>query len=202
MVRFTHDFFVMTNSPEPAESEQRPAGKNDHDVIYTLRTAHQNQTQHLILADQKANVLIGIIAVTLTILLTRIDYVTAFFNGQESLFRYGIGTFFIIETLALLTAIMVILPRTVSAVRSNKPENMPNPLHFGFFGQVSEEEYVEYLTSTIKDNDSARKLLAADFYQMGKVLKRKYRYLKLAYSLTIIGFLVLLAIITHWVLIS
>ena len=34
----------------------------DHDVIYAIRTAHQGQTQLIILADHKANILIGIVA--------------------------------------------------------------------------------------------------------------------------------------------
>ncbi|MBX2878729.1 MAG: hypothetical protein KTR32_02295 [Granulosicoccus sp.] len=189
----------MTSSTKTSDSQLKSKDKNDHDVIYTLRTAHQNQTQHLILADQKANVLIGIVAVTLTILLSRIDYVTTFFNGQEKLFRYGIGAFFIIETLALLMAIMVILPRTASILRSKKPEEMPNALHFGFFSQINEGDYVSYISNTITDNESARRLLAKDFYQMGKVLTRKYHYLKFAYSLTIAGFMVLLALIARWV---
>ena len=48
--------------------------KPDKDVIYTLRCAHQKQAQLILLADQKAQILSGLVLVVLTLLGTRLIY--------------------------------------------------------------------------------------------------------------------------------
>ena len=51
-----------------------PEKKPDKDVIYTLRCAHQKQAQLIMLADQKAQILSGLVLVVLTLLGTRLIY--------------------------------------------------------------------------------------------------------------------------------
>lgn len=94
---------------------------SSHDVIYTLRTVHQHQTQLLILADQKANILTGIVAIILTILITNAKYL----NGYEQ-FLFSFSGFLAIELSALVMAILVVLPRTRHKTSLNI-EEMQNP---------------------------------------------------------------------------
>ena len=51
-------------------SEKKPY----KDVIYTLRCAHQKHAQLIMLADQKAQILSGLVLVVLTLLGTRLIY--------------------------------------------------------------------------------------------------------------------------------
>ena len=48
----------------------------------------------------------------------------------------------------------------------------------------------DYLVDRLHDNRTARRLMAVDIYQIGKVLNRKYRLLRLSY-----GFLALSVVI-------
>ena len=59
--------------------------KPDKDVIYTLRCAHQKQAQLILLADQKAQILSGLVLVVLTLLGTRLIYINTdrFFVSME-----------------------------------------------------------------------------------------------------------------------
>ena len=59
--------------------------KPDKDVIYTLRCAHQKQAQLILLADQKAQILSGLVLVVLTLLGTRLIYMNTdrFFVSME-----------------------------------------------------------------------------------------------------------------------
>ncbi len=161
--------------------------EDGHDIIYTLRTAHQNQTQHLMLADQKANVLVGIVAVILTILLTRTNILT----GSEPAMRNIVLAFVFIELVALFLAILVITPKTVNGARPGSIDGIPNPLFFGYFTRFSEEEYLDYMQRKLSGTTAARRVLVADLYQIGQVLNRKFRLLKLAYIATATGFLFL-----------
>lgn len=171
-------------------SESPPDGQDDgHDVIYTLRTAHQNQTQHLLLADQKANVLVGIVAVILTILFTR----TGFLTSTEVATKHIFLGFVAIELVGLFFALLVITPKTIVENRFQSVEDMPNPLFFGFFTRFGQDEYVAHLTAMLSTSTRAREMLMVDLYQIGRVLKRKFRLLKLAYFSTVAGFLFLFA---------
>ena len=158
---------------------------DDHDVIYTLRTAHQAQTQLNLMADQKANILVGTIIVLLTFLFTRLPGYEFTHPDQVWL----VAVFVLFEIVALLLGVMVIRPRTRYLKHSMAIEEIPNPLFFGFFTRYSEQEYVDFMTRRVTDNPGSRELLLRDMYQIGQVLKRKFSLLKAAYNFAAAGIL-------------
>ena len=164
---------------------------DDHDVIYALRTVHQNQTQLVVLADQKANILIGIVAVVFTILFTKTHFLT---NIHERLLIPFV-CFLLMEVLAAFLALFVILPKKIVRPESMKIEDVSNPLFFGIFTKFKQDEYVTFLSDKLIDNQSARVLLITDIYQQGGVLKRKYSLLRYAYTVAAIGVASLLSFI-------
>jgi hypothetical protein len=158
-----------------------------HDVIYALRTAHQHQSQLLVVADQKANILVGILAVILTIIFTKADVLTHL-SGK---FSISIACFIVLEVVALILALLVIMPKTIGRLNTTNIENIPNPFFFGFYTRFGEDEYLEYLSRRLNNDKSARYLLGKDLYQIGFVLKRKYVLLKYAYVLAVVGVILL-----------
>jgi hypothetical protein len=158
------------------------AGVKDDDVIFALRTVHQNQVQLIQMADQKANILIGLIVIPLSLLATRIM--------QVELTEWQlicIAVFAATELAAVILSIMVIRPRTSWANHSMRIEEIPNPLFFGFFTRFTEDEYVGYMNRQLTSNRMVRELLLKDIYQIGQVLKRKFMLLKFAYFFAILG---------------
>jgi len=177
----------MMNNKEKNDSPTLQ-DKNSLDIIHALRTAHQYQTQLIILADQKANILIGIVAIILTILFTRADFLTKI----DAWLLIPLAGFVSVEVAALFLALLVIMPKTVGRLKTMHIEDLPNPLFFGFFTKFKEQEYVTYLTNKLDSNLSARELLTSDLYQIGLVLQKKYTLLKQAYSLAVVGIILLI----------
>ena len=169
----------MTNNrlPPTPDDEPEARGRGEHDIIYTLRTAHQNQMQLIVLADHKAHILIGVVTVTFTLLFTQAHLLA----HLEEQFFLPFASFLGLEVLALLLALLVLLPTNIGRLKGMKIEKMPNPLFFGFFTNFTEEEYVTFLCEKLTDDRAARILLIKDLYRLGVVLKRKYRLLKHAY---------------------
>ena len=165
------------------ETSSKP---DDHDIIYALRTAHQSQTQLNVMADQKANILVGTIAIFLTFLFTRVSTEQI----ADPQLTISLSVVVALELTALLLGIMVIKPRTRWMNHSIKIEDMPNPLFFGFFCAYKETDFVDYMQQRLVDNDSARKLLLKDLYQVGQVLKRKFTLLKFAYTFATLGIII------------
>jgi hypothetical protein len=174
----------MTEENSPEEKEDR------HDIIYVVRTAQQHQVQLSLMADQKANILIGFSLIFFSII-------------QASLFKEEIAqkVYFIpllvlslMFCLSFFMAVLVLLPRTrIPSIE--KPEDMPNPLFFGFFSLFSQKQYVDYMTKTLVNNESARELLIKDIYQIGVVLKKKYRMLRYSYTFVAVGVILSIAIL-------
>ena len=170
--------------PESTQFEASPAVESD-DVIVALRTAQQHQVQLNVLADQKANINIGFTLFFVTLTQSQLSLA----DGQSAILRIGFVLLILTIATSLLLALFVVLPRT-GKLRIQNPEQMSNPFFFGMFTQLPQAEYVDYLTRSLDDNPTARRLLAADIYQIGTVLKRKYRLLRYSY-----GFLGLSAVI-------
>ncbi len=162
-----------------------PAQRIDNDVIQTLRTAHQNQTQLNLMADQKANILIGTLALMFTVVLTRLLTLA---DNQALLVTLVI--FMLMQLLPLVLTVMVLIPKNINGKTSADINNIQNPLFFGFFTQYSQQQYSTYMHGLLVDNESARELIINDIYQIGVILRRKYRLLRLAYLSALLGFLV------------
>jgi len=148
----------------------------DNDVIQTLRTAHQNQTQLNLMADQKANILIGTLALIFTVILTRL---LTLVDNQALL--VSLVVFVLMQMIPLTLTVMVLIPKNIKGRRIADISDMKNPLFFGFFTQFNQQQYSDYMHGLLQDNESARQLIINDIYQIGVILRRKYVLLRLAY---------------------
>jgi len=159
---------------------------NDRDVIQTLRTAHQNQTQLNLMADQKANILIGTLVLMFTVVFTRLLTLTVFSNKIV----IPLIVFVVLELIPIVLTTLVLIPRNISGLKGIPIEDMPNPLFFGFFTCFTEQQYSDYIEESLSNNESAQLFLVKDIYQIGVILKRKYYLLRLAYLFAMIGFII------------
>lgn len=164
---------------------------SDRDVIYTLRTACQSQGRLVLLADQKANALIGVMTLIFTILLTKSDYLITL----GGCFSVAIVGFMLIELSAVLMALLVILPQTIKRAKVPSLDQVSNPLFFGFFSQFEEGEFCDFMSNRLVNDRAARELLITDLYQVGVVLQRKYHRLRLAYLLSSAGIVLLFCLV-------
>lgn len=166
-----------------------PAGiddATDHEVIYALRTASQHQTQLLVLADQKANILIGVVVVSLMIVLTRLTLL----EGLEGWRLAALSVFVLLEGAAVLMAFLVVTPRIRKEPEIEALDAIPNPLYFYQYTQFEERAYVDWLVARLEGPLEARGLLLTNYYQTGLVLKQKYRLLRYAYVLFCVGLVI------------
>src|SRR6185369_10332208 len=146
MSQMTHNRLPPTPDDEPEER-----GRGERDIIYALRTAHQNQMQLIVLADQKANILIGLVAVMGTILFTKANVLAPL----EEKFVIPFAGFLCLEVLTLVLALFVLLPTHIGRRKGKKSEEMANPLFFGGFTNFTEAEYVTFLTEQLTDDRAA-----------------------------------------------
>ena len=145
------------------------------EVIQLLRTTQQHHVQLSLMADHKANMLIGATFVVFTL---------AIGQSHASSFSLPLLILAISAFCAAGLAAIAVMPATKIRSGAN-----PNMLFFGAFSKVSEEEFKDQLLSqNFASQEAVYRTMLRDIYQMGVVLERKkYHYLGLAYRVFLIG---------------
>ena len=148
------------------------------DAVQAIRTASQAHYHLSAMADRKASLLMGASFVVLTISVSQATQ-----RGGElpvAMLLLGITAF-----LSALIAAIAVMPTIHSGPAQDGERNL---MFFGGFADMSEKEYVEEMLERLGDQPRFLEMVARDVYQNGQVLAhKKYRLLRWAYSIFIIG---------------
>jgi Family of unknown function (DUF5706) len=168
------------NSPEITALYAQIPERNTGDVI--LRTTQQHHVSLSTMADTKANIIITVSSIVLTLSMGKLD--------QPEL-RVSVLTLTVFTLLALLLAILAVLPkyRPLRLTTVELPSNF-NLLFFGHFAELPREKYLAEIARTMKPDGSIYAAMANDIYSLGSYLAHhKYRYLRGSYLCFLTGFL-------------
>ena len=172
---------------------KKDAAVSDRDVIYLLRSVHQQQSQMNMLADQKANILVATIGVLFSLIVTRLLTHNAVLTNAQILALMVLG---VTALMAFALGIYVLMPRVVATLKGKTIGDCPNPFFFGFFTGVDEKTFTDFVANEAGNDKAARYYLSRDIYHVGQVLRRKYSILRKAYlTIFVGGFLTLLTYI-------
>jgi hypothetical protein len=173
----------MSPGPAPEVPDPRYAAvpeRNTGDVL--LRTTQQHQVQLSVMADTKANILITVSSIVLTLVLGKLD------SPELRPAMLTLGAFIL---LALLLAVITVLPK-YRPLRLAPGAALPdhfNLLFFGHFAELSRERYLEEMAKALQADGSVYEAMARDVYSIGYYLSRhKYFYLRLSYLFFLGGF--------------
>ena len=153
-----------------------------------LRLTSENHLELSNMADGKANILISvnsiIISVILSVLLRRLEVDT------HLTIPTIIFLFFSVSTIVL--AILATRPK-ISEGRFSKNDILSkrtNLLFFGNFYKSSMDEYQWAMGTMMKDKEYLYGSLIQDIHQLGVVLGRKYKLIRAAYNVFMIGIII------------
>ena len=153
-----------------------------------LRLTSDNHLELSGMADGKANILISvnaiIISVILTVLLRRLEVDT----------HLTIPTiiFLVFSLTTIVIAILATRPKVSGGLFSQEDilNKKTNLLFFGNFHKASLKEYEWGMREMMKDQDYLYGMLITDIYHLGVVLGRKYKLIRLAYTVFMIGIII------------
>lgn len=174
----------------PYQAEEKVPSKSDINqttkgVQTMLRLTSSNHLKLSEMADGKANILISvnaiIISVILTVLLRKLQ-VDAYLTIPTLIFLFSSVT-------TIVVAILATRPKMTSGVFNEKDiaDKKTNLLFFGNFYKMSPEEYERSMKIMMDDADYLYSSLVTDIYQLGLILARKYWLIRLAYNIFMIG---------------
>jgi Family of unknown function (DUF5706) len=163
-----------------ADQEPKMSRVFPPNAIHLVRTTQQINVTLSQMADQKASILMGATFVVFTISV-----------GQASKqgLTLALSVLIIFAVLSAMLAVFAIMP----AVRP-KPNSARNVLFFGYFTQMSEEEYVDEVLDDLANDEVIYRTMLRDIYQNGQVLQhKKYKYLGYAYRVFLVGLVLTVA---------
>jgi hypothetical protein len=137
------------------------------------------------MADSKANIMLSInamiLSVTLTVLLPKLDTNTHLIFPSVVL----LSTCLLSIIFATLSTRPVVTRGRFS--KEDIEQKRANLLFFGNFHSMEIEEYEWGVKEMMNDTDFLYGSLTRDLYNLGKVLNKKYRYLRICYTVFMFG---------------
>jgi len=153
-----------------------------------LRMTSGNHLRLSDMADSKANILISvnsiIISVILGVLLRKLE--------EVPYLTIPTIIFLVVSLTTIVISIIATRPKVGSGTftRQDIVDKNTNLLFFGNFHKTSFEEYNLAMREMMMDKDYLYGSLIKDIYTLGSVLGRKYRLVRLAYNIFMIGIII------------
>jgi predicted metal-dependent HD superfamily phosphohydrolase len=172
------------------EEVQRKKAKSDRPErgIETMyRVTLKNHIKLSDIADTKANILLSVSAIILSIALStlfpKLD------KADNYYLIYPTMLFLFVSVVTMIFSILSTRPKVTSGnfTKEDVKNRKVNLLFFGNFHKIPLEEFQKGMTEMMNDRDYLYKSLMKDLYFLGIVLNKKYRLLRIAYTIFMIG---------------
>lgn len=157
-----------------------------------LRLTSSNHIQLSEMADNKANILISvnaiIISVILSVLLRKLQ--------TDPYLTIPTMIFLLASVCTIIVAILATRPK-ISEGTFNEDDiinKKTNLLFFGNFHKVPQEKYERAMRTMMRDSDYLYSSIVQDIYHLGTVLGKKYKLIRMAYNIFMIG--IILSVLT------
>ncbi|MBX2927165.1 MAG: hypothetical protein KF852_04960 [Saprospiraceae bacterium] len=166
-----------------------------------FRTNYRNHINLSAIADNKANIMISVNSILISVLITILSYRNIAETNPKVLLP--VILFLVSGLCSLIFAVLAARPKVT---RLHSGAQIPdlsksNLVFFGNFVSLPLEDYEEAMGRLFRDGELLYGNMVRDMYYLGKVLDKKYRYLTVSYTLFMVGFIasVLLFIVTLFV---
>lgn len=161
--------------------------KPERGIDTLFRVTLGNHTRLSGIADSKANILLSvnaiIISIALSTLIPKLD--------SPKNVHLVVPTFIMLmsSVITIVFAILSTRPKVTKGVFTKKDieEKKVNLLFFGNFYKMPLEDYKWAMNEMMKDREYLYNSMIKDLYYLGVVLEKKYRLLRIAYNIFMIG---------------
>lgn len=172
-----------------ADTEKSGGGRGKETLF---RVTFRNQINHIQIADNKANMIITINSLIITVLIGLSGYSSISTGNLFNQANIIIPVTLIILT-CLLSVVFAIQAARPKIIRNKKSPNMNSKsrtslLFFGTISNKSLDDYMNEMDDLINSRQSIYHTMVIDIYNQGKVLNRKYTLLSIAYQIFMYGF--------------
>lgn len=175
-------------SDTPPKKKKRKSGDrlgSTRGIETMFRTSYRVHMELSSLADTKANIMISINGLIISIIIASISP------------KIDTNPWLLIPTTVILLGCLVSIIYAVISARPRVSSNLlnlddvrsnrANILFFGHFSKLSEDDFVTGMTELMSNSTALYQNMIRDIYGLGKVLTRKFELLRISYTIFMIG---------------
>lgn len=165
-------------------------GRGIETLYRSVYAYHINLTS---IADNKANMMISINTIIISIVITLFGTGFTFSTQNEfSSIRFVFPMAFLLLTslLAVVFAILSARPSVTNKEKFELNKKDSSILFFGNFAQLQLKEFVDRIEELKKEKNELYTSMSVDIYYLGSVLVKKYRYLSWSYNIFMFGMVI------------
>lgn len=184
---------------KPKDKSKKDKKKKESRSVETMfRTTLSSHIQLSAMADQKAGLMVSTNSIIISIMVT---FLVQEFSDNPKLF-IPTGLLVVVCLLTITFALLSTRPSVKSKKhRRDLKKSRVDLLFFGDYLALSVDEYKLAVKDMIAKEERLHDAMIENIYAQGMVMERKYRLLKISYSIFIIGFPVVLLcylIVLYW----
>jgi predicted metal-dependent HD superfamily phosphohydrolase len=174
--------------PSLTDIEKNSKGLMTKGIQTMLRLTSENHLRLSDMADSKANILISVNAIIISIILG------VLMRKMEESPYLAIPTiiFLLVALATIVISIIATRPKVTEGTFTSQEilDKKANLLFFGNFYKVTYDEYNLAMREMMNDPNYLYGSLIKDIFTLGTVLGRKYRLVRLAYNIFMIGIII------------
>ena len=157
----------------------------DRGVETMFRTSYRTHMDLSSLADTKANIMISINGIIISILLAS---VAPMLSSDRTLLA-PTAVLLLGCLISIVYAVLAARPRVSSHVTTldDVRSGGANILFFGNFVSLSQDEYVEGMRELMQDTEEVYMNMVRDIHSLGLVLSKKFKLLRVSYNVFMTG---------------
>lgn len=150
-----------------------------------LRLTSSNHIQLSEMADSKANILISVNAIIISVILSVLLRKLA----TDPYLTIPTITFLAFSVITIVVAILATRPKLNTGTFEDEDiiNKKTNLLFFGNFHKMSYQQYETAMRTMMKDSDYLYSSIVQDIFHLGQVLGKKYKLIRLAYNIFMLG---------------
>ncbi len=159
--------------------------------IQTLfRVTLRNHLKLSDIADTKANILLSVNAIIISVALSNL--IPKLDNPSNQYLIVPTAIFIFFSIVSMLLSVLATRPNVTEGefTRKEIKEKKVNLLFFGNFHKMPLNEYKWAMNELMEDKEYIYDTMIKDLYFLGKVLHKKYKILRITYTVFMIGFIV------------
>lgn len=153
-----------------------------------FRSNFRNHIHLSAIADNKANIMISINAILISVLITSLTYQNI--TQTKPGILLPVVLFLLTGLTSLIFAVLSIRPKVTSVISADMPDEQlrKDIAFFGNFVQLDLEKYEQLMDGLLRNGENLYQTMTRDLYALGKVLDKKYRFLTYSYNIFMVGF--------------
>ena len=142
------------------------------------------------IADTKANILLSVNAIIVSLVLSNL--VSKLDNASNAYLIYPTVIFVLFTVASMILSVLATRPNVTSGkfTKEDVANKKVNLLFFGNFHKMSLTDFEWAMGEMMQDRDYLYSSMKKDLYFLGKVLDRKYKILRLTYTVFMIGIII------------